>query len=106
MVYEIQSHPSLRARTVHVDHLKPCYACETKENWITNPNYVARGQPHPDPEDRDDDLDEILSLEGEDAVDYQNLLRNTAPTVSKSIPAATNSAKRMERDQATVLKNL
>ena len=68
-VHEIQSHPTLRAITIHVDDLKPCYAWKFRENWITNLNYVARDQPRPDPEDRDDDLDEILSQEGEDAVE-------------------------------------
>ena len=98
VVYEIQSHPQLRAKTVHVDHLKPCYAWETRDNWIKNPNYKVRDRPRPDPEDRDNDLDEILSQEGEDAVDYQQLLKRRPHRPSENVSPSTTTV-RMERDQ-------
>ena len=36
VVYEIQAHPAVSPQTVHVDHLKRCFAFEGKDNWVIN----------------------------------------------------------------------
>ena len=78
VVYEIQAHPRLMPRTVHVDYLKPCFACEEHDNWVKNPDFkVPPGRPRTDPDEGEmDDLDEILSQEGQDDLDREALLRD------------------------------
>ena len=58
--------------TVHVDHLKHCYAFEGKDNWVINPQYVPKDHPRLHPKDKDTELDEILSQEGEDNIDRED----------------------------------
>ena len=76
MVNEIQSHPQLRAKTVHVKHLKPCHTWATRDNWIKNQEYKAKDGPRPDPENCENKPDEIIFQEGKDVVDYQQLLKH------------------------------
>ena len=82
VVYEIQAHPAVSPQTVHVDHLKRCYAFEGKDNWVINPQYIPVGPPRPNQKDTDHGLDEILSQEGEDALDREALLTRSAAKTS------------------------
>ena len=64
--YEIQAHPKLRPKVVHVDYLKRCYAWSNKDNWVTNENYVCPpGRPRKDPDEHLDDVEDILSDQGD-----------------------------------------
>ena len=74
VVYEIQLHPKAPPHTVHVDHLKPCFAFEGRDNWVKNPDYVPKAHPRSSPKDRDLEMDEILSQEGDDDIDREALL--------------------------------
>jgi len=62
VAYELQAHPKLRPKAVHVDYLKPCYAWAKKDNWIRNPDYVCPpGRPRGDPDETLGTVDDVLS---------------------------------------------
>ena len=87
VVYEIQYHPTVRPRTVHVDHLKKCFSYADRDNWIKNPNYQDPRDPHHlDPYGRETEMDEILSYEGEDDFDLEALLQDKPPPVPRALP--------------------
>ena len=92
VVFEIQSHPNSTPHTVHVDHLKHCYAFEGKDNWIINPDFVPAGPPKTNQKDTDMGLDDILSQEGEDALDREALLQDLRQRLPHPVtPVARNN---------------
>ena len=86
-MYEIQYHPTVRRRTVHVDHLKKCFSWADRDYWIKNPNYQDPRDPHHlDPYSRETEMDEILSYEGEDDFELEDLLRDKPPPTPRVLP--------------------
>ena len=80
VVYEIQYHPNISARCVHVDHLKKCYSWQARDNWIKNPDYKdPRNPTRTDPLMKQAEMDQILSQEGEDDFDMDEILRTKPP---------------------------
>jgi len=66
VAYELQAHPKLRPKVVHVDYLKKCHAWADKDNWVRNPDYVCPpGRPRKDPDEHLDDIEDILSDQGD-----------------------------------------
>ena len=87
VVYEIQYHPNIRPRCVHVDHLKKCFSWESRDNWIKNPDYKdPRNPARTDPLMRQAEMDQILSQEGEDDFDMEDLLRDKPPHTNLTTP--------------------
>ena len=41
VAYELQAHPKLQPKAVHVAYLKLCRAWASKDNWFKNPEYVC-----------------------------------------------------------------
>ena len=91
VVYEIQYHPTVRPRTVHVDHLKKCFSWADRDNWVKNPDYQDPRDPHQlDPYSRETEMDEILSYEGEDDFDFEDLLKDKPPPAPRALPNPAN----------------
>ena len=90
VVYEIQYHPKIKAQTVHVDHLKKCFAWQDHDNWVKNPNYKdPRNPTRVDPIMREPEMDLILSQEGEDDFDLEDLLHDKPPPLpTQTTPGA------------------
>ena len=62
VAYEIQAHPKLKPKVVHVDYLKTCFAWQDKDNWVKNSDFICPpGRPMRDPEDSAELDDDVLT---------------------------------------------
>ena len=97
VAYELQAHPKLRPKAVHVDYLKPCHAWASKDNWIRNPDYVCPpGRPRGDPDEVLGGVDDVLS-DGE----VDNLLKD-CPRESPDMSIQQTPAKTCSNDTSKV----